>query len=225
MDALAASIAHEVSQPLGAIAANIEVALIYLARTPPNNDEVRVVLEAIAGDSARGSEVVASLRTMFKKGAHGRVWLSVNDLIREVLAWLDVDLRTQRISASTALSEGMPRLFADRGQLQQVFLNLITNAIDAMRSVADRTRALRITSDVVNGSSDIQISIEDAGVGIDQEDKDRIFEPFFTTKSTGTGIGLNICRSIVDSHGGSLRASANYPNGTVFRLVLPISAE
>jgi signal transduction histidine kinase len=162
---------------------------------------------------------------MFKKDVHGRAWFSVNDLVRDALASLDIDLRTQQVSVSTELREEVPRLFADRGQLQQVFLNLIMNAIESMRSVPDRTRRLRLTSDVVQGSSDILITIEDSGVGIDGKEKDRIFEPFFTTKSTGTGIGLTICRSIVDSHGGSLRASPNKPYGTIFHLVLPITAE
>jgi signal transduction histidine kinase len=225
MDAMAASIAHEVNQPLGAIAANTEAALIYLAKTPPDNDQVRAAIEAIASDSARGAEVIAGLRTMFKKDVHGRVWFSVNDLVRDALASLDIDLRTQRVSVSTELREEVPRLFADRGQLQQVFLNLIMNAIDSMRSVTDRTRRLRLTSDIVQGSSEILITIEDSGVGIDGKEKDRIFEPFFTTKSTGTGIGLTICRSIIDSHGGSLRASPNNPYGTIFHLVLPMTAE
>jgi signal transduction histidine kinase len=225
MDAMAASIAHEVSQPLGAIATNTEAALIFLARTPPNYEEVRAVLQDIASDSARGTAVIASLRTMFKKEVHGRVWLSVNDLIREALTILDVDLRTHRVAVSAELREGIPRLFADRGQLQQVFLNLIMNAIEAMRLVTDRTRRLRLTSDVNQEVSDILISIADSGEGIDEKNRSLIFEPFFTTKSAGTGIGLNICRSIVDSHGGNLRASATYPYGTIFHLVLPIADE
>lgn len=222
MDTMAASIAHEISQPMGAIVANTDAALSFLAKIPPNTDEVRAALEDIASDSARGTEVIAGLRAMFKKDVHGRVWLGVNDLVREVLTMADIDLRTQRVTVSTELREGIPLLFADRGQLQQVFLNLIMNAIEAMHSVTDRTRGLRVTSDIIRGSSDILITIEDSGAGIDRKDKDRIFEPFFTTKSTGTGIGLNICRSIIDSHGGDLRASANNPYGTIIHLVLPI---
>jgi len=222
MDTMAASIAHEINQPLGAIALNTHAALLHLARTPPDNNEARAALEDIAIASARGKEVIASLRRMFKKGAHGRVLFDVNDLVREALAMLDVNLRAQGVSVSTELREGLPRLLADRGQMQQVFLNLIMNATEAMQSITDRQRRIRITSDVVQEASDVRITIEDSGAGIDTEDKDRIFEPFFTTKSSGTGIGLTICRSIVDSHGGSLRASANTPHGTIFEVVVPI---
>jgi signal transduction histidine kinase len=134
---------------------------------------------------------------------------------------VDIDLRTQRVSVSTELREGLPQLLADRGQLQQVFLNLIMNAIEAMRSVTDRARLLRIRSDNIQESSSVLVTIEDSGTGIERKDKDRIFEPFFTTKSTGTGIGLSVCRSIVEAHGGSLRASANNPHGTIFYVALP----
>jgi signal transduction histidine kinase len=221
MDAMAASIAHEVNQPLSAIALNSQAALLFLAQTPPNTNEARAALEGIVSDSVRGTEVIASLRGMFKNGAHGRVWCDVNDLVREVLTMLDVDLRTQRVAISTELREGLPPLLADRGQLQQVFLNLTMNAIEAMHSVVDRARQLRVRSDIIQESSGVLVTIEDSGTGIDRTDKDRIFEPFFTTKSTGTGIGLTICRSIIESHGGTLRASANKPYGTIFHVALP----
>jgi len=222
MDAMAASIAHEVNQPLGAIVANTESALVFLAKTPPDIGEARAALEDIAINSARGSEVIASLRAMFRKDVHGRVWFDINALIREALTLLDIELRTQRVSVSTELRDDIPRLFADRGQLQQVILNLVVNAIEAMHSVTDRTRELRITSDIIQDSSDVMVTIEDSGAGLDRKDKDRIFEPFFTTKSTGTGIGLTICRSIIEAHGGSLQATANNPYGAIFRLALPI---
>jgi signal transduction histidine kinase len=221
MDAMAASIAHEVNQPLGAIALNSQTALFLLAKTPPDIEEARAALESIVSDSVRGSEVIASLRAMFKKDVHGRVWFSVNDLVREVLTTVEVELRTQRVSVATDLHDGIPRLLADRGQLQQVFLNLIMNAIEAMRSITDRARRLRIRSDIIQGSSGVLVTVEDSGIGIDGKDKARIFEPFFTTKSSGTGIGLTICRSIIESHGGTLRASSNKPHGTIFHVALP----
>jgi signal transduction histidine kinase len=133
----------------------------------------------------------------------------------------DVDLLTQRVALSTELREGLPPLPADRGQLQQVFLNLFMNAVEAMRSVTDRERRLRVSSDVIQESFGVLVIIEDCGIGIDEKDRDRIFEPFFTTKSTGTGIGLTICRSIIESHNGTLRVSANKPYGTVFHVALP----
>ena len=218
---MAASIAHEVNQPLAASALNSQAALRYLTQTPPNIDQVRDALEAITRDSIRGAEVITSLRTMFKKGAHGSVRFDVNDLIREVVAMVDVDLRTQRVAVATELREGLPPLLADRGQLQQVFLNLVMNAIEAMHSVTDRARQLRVRSEVIQKSSGVLVSVEDSGSGIDRKDKERIFEPFFTTKSTGTGIGLTICRSIIESHDGTLRVSANKPYGTIFQVALP----
>jgi signal transduction histidine kinase len=222
MDTMAASIAHELRQPLGAITLNAEAALLHLARTPTNNDQVQAALEDIAAASVRGGEVIAGLRAMFKKDGPGRASFDANELVREVLGMLDVNLRAERVSVSTALGEGFPQLLADRVQLQQVFLNLITNAIEAMHTVTDRPRTLRVTSNIIQGSSEIVITIEDSGAGIDREDQSRIFQPFFTTKSAGMGIGLTICRSIIDSHGGSLRASANNPYGTIFEVVVPI---
>jgi len=118
----------------------------------------------------------------------------------------------------------LPQVFADRGQLQQVFQNLIMNAIEAMRATPERFRVLRMRSDIIQDSNQIVVSIADSGTGIGEKDKNRIYEPFFTTKSTGTGIGLTICRSIIESHGGVLQASANRPSGTIFEVVLPIEA-
>jgi signal transduction histidine kinase len=134
---------------------------------------------------------------------------------------VELDLRNHRVSVTTELRDGLPQLLADRGQLQQVFLNLIMNAIEAMGSVTDRARVLRVSSDIIQEPSGISVAVEDSGTGIKGEDKDLIFEPFFTTKSTGTGIGLSICRSIIESHGGSLRVSANKPYGTIFQVTLP----
>jgi len=161
---------------------------------------------------------------MFKKSAHVRASFDANDLIHESLAMLDIDLQAQHILVSTELGAGLPPLVADRSQLQQVFLNLIMNAIEAMRPITDRARSLRIASGLNPESTEMLITIEDTGSGINKQAQDRIFEPFFTTKSSGTGIGLTICRSIIDSHGGSLRASANNPHGTILEVVLPIES-
>ena len=220
MDAMAASIAHEVNQPITAITFNSDAALDFLAESPPNIDKARHALEAIANDSVRAGTVVASLRAMFRKDTHLRVHFDINELLREVLNLVDVDLRAQRVLILTELRERLPQPLADRVQLQQVFLNLITNAIEAMRSVTDRVRLLRIKSDFIQGTSGVLVTIEDSGTGINKKDKDRIFQPFFTTKSAGTGIGLAICRSIIEAHGGHLRASANHPHGTIFHVAL-----
>ena len=224
MDTMAASIAHEVSQPLAAIALNARSALIFLAATTPNTDEARAAIEDIAISSARGTQVIESLRAMFRKDAARKASFDINNLVREVVAILDINLRAERVSVSTSLREGLPQPLADHGQLQQVFLNLIMNAIDAMRPVTDRARELRITSDFIQATSEILVTVEDSGTGVGDRNAERIFEPFFTTKPTGTGIGLNICRSIIGAHGGSLRAVANRPFGTIFEIIVPIDA-
>jgi signal transduction histidine kinase len=220
MDVMAASIAHEINQPLGAMVTNANAALRWMANATPDLDEARAALTRIVKDGQRANQIIGGIRSMFKKDIHGRVQLSVNDLVREVATMIEVDLRTQRISISLELREGLPQLIADQGQLQQVFLNLCANAIEAMRFV-DRPRLLRIRSDMIKGSSYVLVTIEDSGTGIDGKNRDRIFEPFFTTKSSGTGIGLTICQSIIESHGGSLQVSANHPYGTIFQVALP----
>ena len=223
MDAMAASIAHEVNQPLSAIALGSQTALRFLEMIPPNIDEARVSLEAIVDDSVRGSEVIASLRTMFKKGTHARAWLDVNDLLRDVLTMVDVDLRTRRVAVSTDCA----RTSRDCSPIEEPIATSISefdamNAIEAMRPVFDRVRHLRVMSDIVQDSSGVLVTIEGTpGQELIRSDGDRIFEPFFTTKSTGTGIGLTICRSIIESHGGTLRASTNKPYGTIFHVALP----
>jgi signal transduction histidine kinase len=224
MDAMAASIVHEINQPLGAIVANGNAGLRWLVRATPELDEVSAALKRIVDDGHRVNEVISSIRSMFKKDIHGRALLDANDLVREVLKIIELDLRIQGVSVATELRDGLPQLLADRGQLQQVLLNLIMNAIEAMAPVKDRARVLRIRSDVIQASSGVLLTIEDSGTGIDRKDKDRIFEPFYTTKSTGTGIGLAICRSIIDSHGGSLQVSANNPYGTIFHVALSSGA-
>ena len=223
MDVMAASIAHEINQPLGAMVTNANAALRWMANATPDLDETRAALTRIVKDGQRANQVIGGIRSMFKKDIHGRVQLSVNDLVREVATMIEVDLRTRRVLISLELREGLPQLIADRGQLQQVFLNLCANAIEAMRLV-DRARLLRIKSDIIKESSHVLVSIEDSGTGIDGKDRSRIFEPFFTTKSSGTGIGLTICRSIIESHGGSLQVSANHPYGTIFHVALPSRA-
>ena len=210
MDAMAASIAHEINQPLGALVTNANASLRWLAKLPygsPDLDEARLALNRVVTGGHRAAEIITSLRAMFKKDVRGRASLDLNQLILETLTTLDVDLRSQQVSVTTKLSDGFPPLRGDRGQLQQVFLNLIMNAIEAMG--ASRVRNLRVTSHVPQGSSaGVIVTVEDSGTGIAATDKTSIFEPFFTTKAGGTGIGLAICRSIVEAHGGSLAVSA-----------------
>ena len=221
MDAMAASIAHEIRQPLASIVLNGETALDCLTGATSNLDEARDALRCVIDDSHRASAVISGIRSMFQKGAHGQILMDVNELVRETLAMIDLDLRTYGISVKTDLRDGVLQLSGDRGQLQQVLLNLISNAIEAMNSVTDRARNLQVRTNVVEGSSDVVVTVEDSGTGLGGEDKDRIFEPFFTTKSTGTGVGLTICRVIIESHGGSLVAFANKPHGAIFEVTLP----
>ena len=167
------------------------------------------------------SPLFTGIATMFQKGTRGQILLDVNELVRETLTMIDLDLRTNGISVKTDLRDGVLQLSGDRGQLQQVFLNLISNAIEAMNSVTDRARNLQVRTNFVQESSDVVVTVEDSGTGLGGEDKDRIFEPFFTTKSAGTGVGLTICRVIIESRGGSLVALANKPYGTIFEVTLP----
>ena len=219
-DALAASIVHEINQPLGAMVANGNAGLRWLSRATPDLDEVGAALKRIVDDGHRANEMITSIRSMFKKDISGRMLLDINDLLREVLKFAELDLQIQGISVATELQEGLPQLLAARGQLRQVFINLIMNAIEATTPITDRARVLQIRSKIIQESKSVLVTIEDSGAGIVSKDKDRIFEPFFTTKSTGMGMGLAICRSIIGAHGGTLEASANNPYGTIFQVAL-----
>jgi C4-dicarboxylate-specific signal transduction histidine kinase len=219
-DLMAASIAHEINQPLAAMVTNANAALRWMAHATPDLDETRAALTRIVKDGQRANQIIGGVRSMFKKDIHGRSKFGVNDLVREVATMIEADVRTQRISISLELREGLPQLVADRAQMQQVFVNLCANAIEAMRFI-DRARLLRIKSDIIKESSGVLVCIEDSGTGIKGKHRDRIFEPFFTTKSNGMGIGLAICRSIIESHCGSLQVSANHPYGTIFHVALP----
>ena len=220
MDAVAASIAHEVNQPLAAIVANGSAAIRWLARTPPVPDEAMAALNNIISEGRRASNIVASIRTIFHKGATNKVPLDTSEVIREAIGLLQRELQTRRVSIQTELMEAPPRVLADKVQIQQVVLNLAANAIDAMSSVTDRARVLRVRSEMTGGDS-LSITVEDSGPGIHPDDMDRVFEPFFTTKSSGMGMGLSICRSIIEIHGGQLSVLAGRPYGSMFRIALP----
>lgn len=224
MDVMAASIAHEISQPLTGLIANARAATKLLSAANPDVEEVKSALDDIVKDGARASEVIHGIRSMFKKELRGRVLLDANDVVRDAFTLVGVDLRMQHISSSINLHPELPQVLADRGQLQQVMLNLIANAVDAMRGVSGRPRHLRVGSNVTPDQSKVEISVEDSGMGVSQNDLNRIFEPFFTTKPAGTGIGLAICRSIIEAHGGELLASVNIPHGMIFRINLPVHA-
>jgi signal transduction histidine kinase len=222
---MSASIAHEINQPLAAIVTSANAGLRWLSSATPNFEEVSAALKRIVNDGHRAGQVIATVRAMFKKDNKEKLPVDVNELIREVLDLLQVELdrfelRRYRISVRTALTEGLPRVMADRIQLQQVMLNLVRNAVDAMIPVRERARLLWIRSGA-GESGDPIIAIEDTGQGIDPANLDRIFEPFFTTKPNGMGMGLSISRSIIEAHGGRLTAAPAGPFGSVFQIVLP----
>jgi signal transduction histidine kinase len=217
---IAASIAHEVNQPLAAVVMNGNAGLRWLAVDPPNLEEVRATLQRVIGDGNRASEVISRIRGLLRKEAPEKSALNVNDVVRETLAITGHELERHRVEVRTELQEGAPDVMGDRVQLQQVILNLILNAIDAMASV-DGTRTLHIRSHL-DDAKGIVVEVSDCGLGFDPGAQDRIFEAFFSTKPTGLGMGLSVSRSIVEAHGGTLRSAANAGPGATFYLTLPV---
>ena len=220
---LSASLAHEVNQPLAAIVASANASLRWLANKTPNLEEAAEGLTRIVSEGHRASQIVGTVRDMFKKNTQQRVPTNINDLIEDVLALLRVELSKHQVVVRTVLTEGLPQVPVDRTQLLQVILNLMRNAAEAMGTVTDRSRVLRVRSEA-DESGEVLITIEDSGSGIDDKNLARVFEPFFTTKSDGMGMGLAICRSIVEAHGGRLTAARAHPHGSVFQVTLPIAS-
>ncbi len=224
MEALSASIAHEVNQPLASMVTNADAGLRWLGRERPDLEETRAALRRIVSDGHRAGKVIEGIRTMFRKGAQERVEVNLNQLISDVLRRGQGEAQLARVSVEAELDEQLPLTTGNPIQIQQVVSNLVANAIDAMRSVADRPRILRVKSGRhVSGS--LLASVEDSGSGLTSESKDRIFEPFFTTKSDGMGMGLMFCRAIVEAHGGQLWAADNSPHGAIFQFTLPDSED
>ena len=219
MGELAATIAHEVKQPLSAMIMRAETGLRSLHRAGADIDQAKRAFERIAADGHRAGEIIESIRANFKKGAQSRTAIDVNELIGEALAFARGSLQQHRITVRAERNVELPQIEGDRIQLQQVLLNLITNAIESMASTAEN-RVLRVSSEL-RQDGDISVSVEDTGGGVSPQDIERIFNPLFTTKPDGMGMGLSICRSIVESHGGRLWASPRQPHGSVFRFTLP----
>jgi signal transduction histidine kinase len=217
---LTASIAHEVNQPLGAMVANANAALRWLTNKTPDLDRARATLQRVVNDGHRAGGVISSVRAMFKKDGQESAPVDLNEVIQDVLGHLSGELQTQEILVQTGLTKPLPLVLGHDGQLQQVILNLVRNAADAMESVSGGTRVLRVKSAIL-GSERVLVSVEDSGAGIDPKDIERIFEPFFTTKTQGMGMGLSICRSIIEAHGGRLWASSGIDCGSVFNVQLP----
>ena len=221
---MAAAIAHEVQQPLSAILFNANAGLRWLNRSQPDLGRTCGSLKNIMSAGHRAGEVVQSVKGMFSGDKQEETLVDTNELVRETITLLHSDLEAASILVDLELSPELPPVSAHRGQLQQIILNIITNASDAMRTVSDRTRLLRVKSAVVNPNR-IMLSFEDSGTGIDSKSLERIFDPFFTTKPQGMGMGLAICRSIVEAHGGNLTVSPGIPHGSVFQIALPLARQ
>jgi signal transduction histidine kinase len=219
---LTTSIAHEVSQPVGAMVASAGACARWLAADPPAMGEARAALDNIVADGKRAREVIARIRAMTKRQLPRTDSLDINRELLDVLALTDRELRSQGIVVRTELDGTLPPVAADRIQLQQVLVNLIVNAIDAMRTVTERPRELTVLSRQ-NGSDEALVEVGDSGIGLDSHDAERVFDAFYTTKAEGIGIGLSISRSIVEAHGGRLWAGPNEPHGAVFRFSLPFA--
>jgi C4-dicarboxylate-specific signal transduction histidine kinase len=221
MGELTASIAHEINQPLAAIVTQSEAALRFLDRDEPDLEEVQDALSAIRLDGMRAAEVIRSLRALAKKSGPQLTKLDIDDVIREVLALAGGELRRHDVVLHTELAAGDRPVMGDRVQLQQVLLNLIMNSAEAMRDMTERARELKVSSTLAEPGS-VLVAVEDNGMGLDPSVAERMFQPFFTTKPDGLGMGLAICRSIVEAHGGRLWVAARAPHGADGRFTVPL---
>jgi len=221
---LTASIAHEVNQPLAAVLANAEACLLWLDRETPNLDAARRSVEWIIKDGNRAADVIRRVRELLKKSDAQKAPLDINDVVNDVIALVQRELLSHQVSPRLELAPAQPVVLADRVQLQQVFINLVINGIEAMQAVTDRPHELTIRTHR-NEAHQVLVTVKDCGVGISPEDTDRLFNAFFTTKSSGMGMGLSICRSIIESHGGRVWAEPNLPRGAIFHFTLPLHRE
>jgi PAS domain S-box-containing protein len=220
---LTASLAHEVNQPIAAAVTSANSCIRWLAADVPNLDKARAAAARIAKDGTRAAEIISRIRLLFQKGTQQLELVDVNEVIEEMIVLLRGEAARYSISVRTELATDLPQVMGDRVQLQQVVMNLMTNSIDAMKAV-DGTRELAITSQQAENEQ-LLVSVSDTGVGLPPGQADQIFNAFFTTKPHGTGMGLRICRSIVESHGGRLWAADNSPRGATFCLTLPAKLE
>lgn len=220
MSELATSIAHEVNQPLAAIVTNGAAGLRWLAGEPPNLERARDSLAHIISEGNRASEVIKRIRTLSKKTSPQKMRLDMNEVIQEVLALMGTELGRYHVVVTCELTPGLPRVMGDRIQLQQVFLNLIMNAIEAMQAVMEQSRQMRVMSGITE-RGEVRIAVHDSGSGLDAKSLEQVFEAFYTTKAEGVGMGLSISRTIVEAHGGRLWASANHGPGATFQFTLP----
>jgi C4-dicarboxylate-specific signal transduction histidine kinase len=223
MGELTASLAHEVNQPIGAAVTNANTCIRWLSRDTPNVEEARAAAMRSAKDGMRAAEIISRIRLLFKKGTSQRELVDINEVVREMIVLLHMEATRYSISIQRELAAELPQVLGDRVQLQQVLMNLMLNGIDAMKDV-DGTRELSIKSRQAENEQ-VLVTVSDTGVGLPAQQGDQIFKAFFTTKSHGTGMGLSISRSIVESHGGRLWANENSPRGASFQFALPARVE
>ncbi len=222
MGQLTASIAHEVKQPIAATVSNAQAALRWLGRQPPDLEEVRQALAHIVQDGKRAGDVVGGIRDLIKKAPPPREdRLDINGAVREVIELARGEAAKNGVWVRTELVDGLPLIQGDRVQLQQVMLNLIINAMEAMSGLSDGPRELLISTGT-SDTGDVRVAVRDSGPGLTPAALERLFEPFYTTKPGGLGLGLSICRSIIEAHGGRLCVSANVPRGATFQFTLPV---
>src|SRR5215510_10683408 len=227
MGELAASIAHEVNQPLAGVVTSANAGLNWLAANPPNLSKTREALERVLRDGTRGGEVLARIRALLKRTPPAKTFVSVNQVVRDVLALTAGELRQHQIDLSVGLSPTVPAVLGDTVQLQQVLLNLIKNGIDAMAGIAKGQRTLRIQSRLgeLDSKPAVVLEVSDTGVGFNSAETTRLFEAFHTTKPQGMGMGLWISRSIVENHHGRLTALPNDGPGATFMIMLPKASQ
>jgi PAS domain S-box-containing protein len=219
MGQLTASIAHEVNQPIAAAITNAQAALRWLGAHPPDLGEVRQALDNIVKNGKRAGDVIGRIRALIKKAPPRKGRFDLNEAILDVIALTRSEAAKNAVSVRTQLAEGVPTLEGDRIQLQQVILNLILNAIEAMTGVDEASRELQISTGT--DTAGVLVTVRDSGAGLDPANVDRVFDAFYTTKPEGIGMGLAICRSIIEAHGGRLWASVDELQGAVFQFTLP----
>ena len=223
VEAATAAMAHELRQPLTAIATRGAAGLNWLKRTPPELNRASECLVSMVDATHRANEIIAAIRGLFRDAPTQLAMIQINDICSEVLNLVQDDLRVEAVTATAEYQENLPQIHAAHAQIQQVILNLVKNAIEAMRSGSSGNRHLRLVTGF-DGKSSVSVYIQDSGDGIAPQYRDRIFDPFFTTKPSGTGLGLSICRAIAEEHGGELRLSKTDSHGTSFELIFPIGS-
>jgi len=225
MGELAASIAHEVTQPLTGIATNGNACLHWLASAPPNVEKARTTVERIIRDSNRAGEIIHDIRTLVKKAPPHHDPIDLNNLINRTLTLASGEVLRHQVEVETDLAADLPSVLGDRVQLQQVLLNLILNAVEAMSLIAGRPRILTVRSERRETRESTAIVVQDSGPGLDPREAEHLFDPFFTTKPEGMGLGLSICRTIISAHGGHISVANNAGHGATFEFTLPAYAE